>query len=423
MSRRSLLLISLVLAPCSAWPQGDPLGPEFRVNTYTTRRSRGILRRRRLLRQLRRRLVRARGQDGRRLRRLRPALRQLGDAPRPGVPRQHLHDGLPISPSVAADARGNFVVVWRADGQLRTIRRLRPALRQLRTPPRPGVPRQHLHDGLSGVRPIRPSPPTPPATSSSSGDSFNQDGSATASSASATPAPAPPSARSSASTPTRRTTSGLSVRRRRLLRQLRRRLAEPSQDGSDDGVFGQRYASSGTPLGPEFRVNTYTTSYQGHPSVAADASGNFVVVWTSHDQDGSVTGVFGQRYASSGAPVGPEFRVNTYTTGYQSLRREGVSRRRLLRQLRRRLGERPGQHRRIGVFGQRYASSGSPPRPRVPRQHLHDELQAPADVAADSSGNFVVGLEQLGQDGSSWGVFGQRYSQIVPVELMRFGVE
>ena len=28
-----------------------------------------------------------------------------------------------------------------------------------------------------------------------------------------------------------------------------------------------------------------------------------------------------------------------------------------------------------------------------------------------------------GQDGSSFGVFGQRYSQIVPVELMHFRVE
>jgi len=27
------------------------------------------------------------------------------------------------------------------------------------------------------------------------------------------------------------------------------------------------------------------------------------------------------------------------------------------------------------------------------------------------------------QDGSNYGVFGQRYSPILPVELMRFGVE
>src|SRR5688500_10450888 len=74
----------------------------------------------------------------------------------------------------------------------------------------------------------------------------------------------------------------------------------------------------GHPLGPEFRVNTYTTSNQGSPSVAADSGGDFVVVWASEGQDGSGWGVFGQRYSSSGSPFGPEFQVNTYTTSDQT---------------------------------------------------------------------------------------------------------
>jgi hypothetical protein len=76
-------------------------------------------------------------------------------------------------------------------------------------------------------------------------------------------------------------------------------------------------AQGGDPLGPEFRVNTYTTYFQSHPALASDSSGNFVVVWQSDVQDGSYWGVFGQRYASTGAPLGPQFRVNTYTTGDQ----------------------------------------------------------------------------------------------------------
>src|SRR6058998_937806 len=70
----------------------------------------------------------------------------------------------------------------------------------------------------------------------------------------------------------------------------------------------------GNPLGPEFRVNTYTTNDQTQPSVAADASGNFVVVWER--QYGYFNRqIFGQRYASSGAPLGAEFRVPTFTFG------------------------------------------------------------------------------------------------------------
>ena len=89
------------------------------------------------------------------------------------------------------------------------------------------------------------------------------------------------------------------------------------QDGSGPGVFGQRYAGFGVPLGPEFRVNTATTAGQRSPSVAATQSGFFVVAWESEAQDGSGFGVFGQRFHPSGSPQGPEFRANTFTTGGQ----------------------------------------------------------------------------------------------------------
>jgi hypothetical protein len=92
------------------------------------------------------------------------------------------------------------------------------------------------------------------------------------------------------------------------------------QDGSLTGVFGQRYAGAGPPLGGEFRVNTYTTGFQAAASVASDSAGNFVVVWSSLGQDAGTEGVFGQRYAATGVPLGGEFRVNTYTTGEQGRR-------------------------------------------------------------------------------------------------------
>ena len=68
------------------------------------------------------------------------------------------------------------------------------------------------------------------------------------------------------------------------------------------------------PDGPEFQVNTYTTGVQAAPSVAVDTSGNFVVVWQSSGPDGSSDGVFGQRFNNTGTPQGTEFQVNTYTT-------------------------------------------------------------------------------------------------------------
>mgnify|MGYP001587285912 FL=1 len=72
------------------------------------------------------------------------------------------------------------------------------------------------------------------------------------------------------------------------------------QDGSSNGVYAQRYNSSGVAQGSEFRVNTYTTGSQGGAPVAMDNNGNFVVTWQSYAQDGSHYGIYSQRYNSSG---------------------------------------------------------------------------------------------------------------------------
>jgi len=118
------------------------------------------------------------------------------------------------------------------------------------------------------------------------------------------------------------------------------------------------WPQQGNPVGPEFRINTYTTNIQNEPAVTADASGNFVVVWDSANQDGSLLGVFGQRFGSSGAPLGPEFRVNTSTA----------------------------------------------------------DLQFAPSVAADSAGNFVVAWTSY-QDGNLDGIFARRFGGLGPAAL------
>jgi hypothetical protein len=79
----------------------------------------------------------------------------------------------------------------------------------------------------------------------------------------------------------------------------------------------RRFDADAVPLGPAVPVNTYTTGKQRLPRVAADSAGNYVVTWTSQDQDGSGLGVYAQRFDNTGAPVGGEFAVNTSTTGDQ----------------------------------------------------------------------------------------------------------
>ena len=78
------------------------------------------------------------------------------------------------------------------------------------------------------------------------------------------------------------------------------------------------HAQSPVPQGAQFQVNGYTTGSQGYPSVAVDAGGNWVVVWSSYGSSGSdvdAQSIQGQRYTPGGAPAGPQFQVNSDTTG------------------------------------------------------------------------------------------------------------
>ena len=90
-----------------------------------------------------------------------------------------------------------------------------------------------------------------------------------------------------------------------------------TQDGNRYGIYAQRYNAAGVAQGPEFPVNSFTTSDQKIPSIAMDAAGDFVITWQSYGQDGSIWGIYAQRYNAAGVAQGPEFPVNSYTTNHQ----------------------------------------------------------------------------------------------------------
>jgi hypothetical protein len=185
------------------------------------------------------------------------------------------------------------------------------------------------------------------------------------------------------------------------------------QDGSGRGVFGQRFASDGAPVGPEFLVNTFTTGDQHQAKVArVNVAGDFVVVWNSVGQDGSGPGLFGQRYSAGGAPLGPEFRVNTYTTGAQYRAAvEAVSSDAFVVAWQDGTapgGGSPGR----GIFAQRYdGSTGAPLGPEFQANTYTTGFHgSPAVTNWAWTGNyFVVVWHSDGQDGSGLGIFAQRY--------------
>ncbi|MEA2708401.1 MAG: hypothetical protein QOF78_1002 [Phycisphaerales bacterium] len=180
-------------------------------------------------------------------------------------------------------------------------------------------------------------------------------------------------------------------------------IAWTSADGGGQGIFAQRYNAAGVAQGPEFRVNTTTGGEQMYPSVAIDSGGNFLVAWQSNGQDGGGWGVYAQRYASTGAAQGVEFRVNSTTSGDQT---------------------QPVAARAAGgafviawtssdnVHAQRFSATGVAQGSEfVVNQNTSKSDNSPA-IAMDSAGNFVVAWNSNNQDpsGKSYSIFAQRYS-------------
>ena len=127
--------------------------------------------------------------------------------------------------------------------------------------------------------------------------------------------------------------------------------------GDNEGVFGRLFDSFGNAVADPFAVNVYRSNSQRTPSVAMDASGQFVVTWTSYGQDDNPgvvdkLDIYARRFDNFGQALGGEFQVN----------------------------------------------------------RTAENLQDFSDVAMDNSGQFVVVWNSYGQDGSKWGVYGQRFN-------------
>jgi len=89
------------------------------------------------------------------------------------------------------------------------------------------------------------------------------------------------------------------------------------QDGHYNGLYGRFYDNDGTALGSEFQINTYTISSQRDPSVSSNGT-TYLITWVSYGQDGDRGGIYGQFYNNDGTALGSEFQINTYTTNDQT---------------------------------------------------------------------------------------------------------
>jgi len=92
-----------------------------------------------------------------------------------------------------------------------------------------------------------------------------------------------------------------------------------SDDGSNRGVFAKIFGPDGSEKLAEFRVNSYTVGYQVFGRAVEFPDDKLFFVWASVGQDTSATGIYGRGInMSTGAEVLAELRLNDYTAGAQT---------------------------------------------------------------------------------------------------------
>lgn len=233
------------------------------------------------------------------------------------------------------------------------------------------------------------------------------------------------------------------------------------QDGDAGGIYAQRFYSSGVKNGNEFLINQTTDGNQQLPSVGMNATGHFTVAWYNDDDgycirarrfdnncnpedefqvnstnisagsapavdenstglcviawtaasDGNYKGVYARKYNSSGDAFGPQYLVNTTYTGNQwgpsvIVNDDATS----IISWTSDYGEASGNG--TGIYAQKFASSGGNGAKWGSEFHVNtytSNNQLYSNIESDSSGDFIITWTSYLQDGSSDGVYAQKY--------------
>lgn len=179
------------------------------------------------------------------------------------------------------------------------------------------------------------------------------------------------------------------------------------RDGANFGVFGQRFDAAGALAGPDFRVAEATVSIQRRPSIAATPGGGFVVAWAGYE-------IHARRFAADGTPLSGDFQVNSASIGeqsYPSIASQPDNGFLVTWQTDRGGGP-------FNIVGQRFAPSGA----RIGEEFQVNTFssrtssRSATEVTSNAEGQVVVvwqGGEQDGPLASDGAVIGQRY-ELVP---------
>jgi hypothetical protein len=176
------------------------------------------------------------------------------------------------------------------------------------------------------------------------------------------------------------------------------------QDGYADGVFARRYDAAGTALSGEILVNTTTYLWQvsSLAGLGMAPTGEFVAVWHSGTWGTDVYDVVAQRFAAAGVKLGGEIAVNTYTAGFQGYASVAVA---------------PDggfvvaweswAQDGYGVYAQQFHPDGTRDGGEVPLATTTAGNQTGARVAVGGDGNYIAAWTSPGNDGDGMSVVGR----------------
>ena len=173
-----------------------------------------------------------------------------------------------------------------------------------------------------------------------------------------------------------------------------------------------------TPAG-DFIANTYTSGDQYNSVVVKLQDGGYMVFWNSQDsslsvsQDGDATGVFGQRFSANDEPVGREFLVNVNTAGHQGNTYDNNSILHLLDADLMLDGNVvvTWQHQESEIHAVVVdKNQGFFSEERV-NTNINNNQRNPSTTYLPN-GEWVVVWESQNQDGSGYGIFGQRFDNL-----------
>ncbi|MEO8276835.1 MAG: hypothetical protein ABI639_11500 [Thermoanaerobaculia bacterium] len=189
--------------------------------------------------------------------------------------------------------------------------------------------------------------------------------------------------------------------------------APPGNDSNAYSVQARRYLGNGTPIGSEFQVNTYTTGNQRYPAVGIDGDGGFVVAWQSTGATGDnlADSIQAQRFDATGATLGSQFLVNTYTTGDQTQAAIAVAPSGDFVVAWTSYGSPDGEP-GASVHARRFDATGAPQGIQFKVNTLTTGYQGLPAVAADSRGDFIItwhGSASSGTDTSPFSIQARRF--------------